>query len=122
MTLQAPRRDPNPGELEQLVSALIANWVGQLAEFTAYAVTLELRAAHPDLEIFHDDVRYLVADDMAPRLGNVYMTELRNWNGTLANTYVPAQNVVQSTSQKAFTPPKPQLPSGSIFNWDDDNT
>lgn len=118
--LQPIRRIPDPSELMTLVTTLLANWIGQLAEFTAYSVTLELRAANPDLEIAHDDVRFLVADEMAPRLGVTYMTEQRDWFGTIANTYVPAANVVQQPGQKAFTAPKPQLPTGSIFKWDDE--
>lgn len=122
MTMQAPRRYPNVGELEQLVYALVANWVGQLAEFTAYSITLELRNGRPDLEIEHGYVRDLVNVDMTPRLGVVYTTEMRNWNGNVATTFVPLSNVVQQPGQQAFTAPPPKLPTGSIFNWDDDNT
>lgn len=114
------RRDPNPGELETLVTNLVAAWVGQLAEFTAYAVTMQLRADRPDLEIYHGDVRYLVNVDMTPRLGSVYTTEDRDWFGTVATTFIPMANVVNQPGMHAFTAPKPQLPTGSIFNWDDE--
>lgn len=116
------RRDPNPGELEQLVTAIVNNWVGQLAEFTAYAVTLQLRADRPDLEVYHDHVRFLANDAMTPRLGSVYTTEARDWFGTVATTFIPMANVVNQPGMQAFAAPKPQLPTGSIFNWDDDNT
>ena len=62
--------------LEMLVAERLAEWVATGQTFTAYDVTLALRAAHPAINIFHQDVRSVVHHRMWPVVARqIYLQE-----------------------------------------------
>jgi hypothetical protein len=78
--------------LEQMVVAKVTDMVNAGNEFTAYGITLALRADNPDVEIPHADVRGIVRAHM----GNVggYTTTIADFGTVQAAKWLPAPNPV----------------------------
>jgi hypothetical protein len=85
-------RDPiAPSDLDLLVANEISRLVAAAEIYTAYDVTLALRAAHPDLDISHEAVRSAVHDQMEPILASrLYDREVAQFGRNQASRYVPA--------------------------------
>ena len=84
------RRAQIPAQiLHAMIDAEINNRVQANDRFTAYAITLLLRAMNPDHEIVHSEVQARVRYVMLA-YGNYEMV-FQNWNGQNARTWRPAQ-------------------------------
>ncbi len=123
---------PDLTTLEGLVAFVVAPWTAAHKDFTAWDVTREVRAQHPDVEVVHDAVRDVVAAQMT----NVpdYALEWRDYAGTQARTYF-YEDPAQLQQQAQIPAPAPaQIPApkaggltGHVINWgskddDDDDT
>lgn len=84
------RTDPDPADVEQWVVDALNTKVGAKAEFTAFDITREIRAAQPATNVRHDEVRSLVHMYMATMIaGGLYTSEDRDYSGNIAITFVP---------------------------------
>jgi hypothetical protein len=85
-------RVPTDPELVGLVTMKLAVKVAAQAEFTAYDITLALRAENPTTDIAHPRVRLIVPVVMASNLRRgVYLTEDRDYPTGTAILYRPSQ-------------------------------
>lgn len=81
------RSVPTDSELETAIQGVTTEWIQAGKTFTAYDVTIEARRRNPSVEIRHDDhVRDIVLDSI---LAAGYEVEWRDFNGTVARTYMP---------------------------------
>jgi hypothetical protein len=85
-------RDPiAASDLDLLVANEISRLVAAGEIYTAYDITLALRAAHPDLDISHDAVRTAVHDQMEPIVASrLYDREVAQFGRSQASRYLPA--------------------------------
>lgn len=107
------RRDPQPGELAEMVSDWIEARITILNQpFTAYMCTLELRRMFPSVEIWHNEVRAVMVHIMEDKINNgglvwhgeykIYAVLDRPGVQQSAWTWMPGTDPsqVQTTSQK----------------------
>lgn len=82
------RRTPADDELQKLIAHQMDVFVTAKRDFTAWDVTVELRAANPTVEIVHPTVRVLVHAAMQA-IGSQfgYDVEWRDYNGNAAQTW-----------------------------------
>lgn len=104
---------PTPQVLSIYVDAEIDARTVEEETFTAYAITLALRNANPDLEIAHEDVRVMVHSKMYERIqqGLSYNAELRDWHGQEALTYFHEDAAALPTGTAVLSLPSP-------IDWD----
>ena len=80
----------SPDELEMLVAEHLNECIAERQEFTAYDVTMALRAAHPDVNILHLVVRGVVHRRMQPWIANhLYGLRHMSFPTGVACCYVP---------------------------------
>ena len=109
------RKPINRSDLNLLVDAEVMGRVTTRQTFTAYGITLALRAVNPGLTIMHNEVRPLVHDLMATLnfLHHPYQLEWRAYNGVAARTYVPYDIIMTGVSDD------PQgVVAGPLIDWD----
>ena len=96
--------------LHAMIDAEISKRVRANDSFTAYSITLLLRAMNPNHEIVHSEVQARVRFVM-PGYSN-YELVFQSWNGESARTWRPTQAPTVIPVQFSFQPQPAQLTSG----------
>ncbi len=107
------RRPINRNDLYLLIEAQVMSRVTTRQTFTAYAITLALRATNPGLAIMHVEVCERVHDLMANLsfLQHPYQLEWRNYNGNPARTYLPYDLINTDLGEDGQR-------SAAVIDWD----
>jgi hypothetical protein len=87
------RRFVESNELRVLVQQELALHIERHDTFTAYDITLALRATHPSLEIIHTSVRDSIHEQMQQLVTQgSYKRERRQYADAAALTYIPSDD------------------------------
>lgn len=121
LTVQ-PQRQPFPATLlHKCIDEIVVALTDQQQEFTAYTVTMLLRAQYAHMEVVHEDVRQRVhyyMDNLHDHLVRPYDKEDRLYpDGNTALTYVPLYQIVAPPVKISVSQP-PALPAPGIeIEW-----